>query len=172
MRTARFGIVEFLASAEIFVLAAMAYPLYRAAVDSASSLLSTAAAVIGAVLAAVYVALLVGSITSWRGAHTGQLVLDDQTLVRSGLYGLIRHPLYAGALVLWVAVSVADLSVVAAAVTLVFVVPTYIANIAREEEMMQAAFGDDYLKYRATVPRFIPSLRRGSLCGDRAPSRR
>jgi protein-S-isoprenylcysteine O-methyltransferase Ste14 len=168
MRTARFGIVELLASAEIFVLAAMAYPLHRAAVDSAPSFVSTAAAVIGAVLAAVYLGLLVGSITSWRGVHTGQLVLDDQTLVTSGLYGIIRHPLYAGALVLWVAVSVADLSIVAAAVTLVFVVPTYLANIAREEQMMQTAFGDDYLKYCATVPRFIPSLRRGSVSEDGA----
>ena len=160
-RATRFGIVELLAALETLVLAAIAYLLYRAAVDSGPSTARTVAASIGALLALVYVALLVGSIASWRGVHSGHLVLDDQTLVTTGLYGTIRHPLYVGAFVLWAAVAVADLSIVAATLTVVFVVPTYLAYITREEEMMRVAFGDAYQSYCSRVPRFIPSLRRG-----------
>jgi protein-S-isoprenylcysteine O-methyltransferase Ste14 len=160
-RAARFGIVELLAALETLVLAAIAYPLYRAAIDSGPTTARTVAASIGALLALVYVALLVGSIASWRRVHSGHLVLDDQTLVTTGLYGMIRHPLYVGAFLLWAAVAVADLSPVAAALTVVFVVPTYLAYITREEEMMRIAFGDAYQSYCSRVPRFIPSLRRG-----------
>ena len=59
------------------------------------------------------------------------------------------------------AVSVADLSIVVAALTVAFVVPTYLAYITREEEMMRNVFGDAYQSYCSRVPRFIPSLRRG-----------
>jgi protein-S-isoprenylcysteine O-methyltransferase Ste14 len=112
-------------------------------------------------LAVLYVALVVGSIASWRGAHSGHVVFDGQELVTTGLYGRIRHPLYAGALVLWTAVAVADLSIVAGAVMLVFVVPTYLAYISREEEMMVMVYGNDYRDYCSKVPRFVPSLRQG-----------
>lgn len=160
-RAAEFGIVEFLAALETVVLAAVAYPLYRMANDVAPTPGRTAAAGTGALLAAIYVALLVGSVASWRGVHSGHLVVDAQALVTTGLYGIIRHPLYVGAFVLWVAVAVADLSLIAAAVAILYVTPTYLVYIHREEEMLQGAFGDAYLNYCSRVPRFVPSLRRG-----------
>ena len=46
-RVTRFGIVELLAASETLVLAAMAYRLYRAAIDSAPSTARTVAATIG-----------------------------------------------------------------------------------------------------------------------------
>jgi protein-S-isoprenylcysteine O-methyltransferase Ste14 len=160
-RTSRFGFVEFLAALETVALGGLAYPLYYAAIDSHPSLVRTAAAIIGACLATLYVALLVGSIASWRGVHSGHVVLDGQTLVTTGLYGMIRHPLYAGAFALWAAVAVADLSIVAGAVMLVFVVPTYLAYINREEAMMVTVYGNDFRDYCSAVPRFVPSLHRG-----------
>ena len=153
--------VEFFAALETVALGGLAYPLYNVAIDSSPSSARTAAAGLGACLAVLYVALLVGSIASWRGVHSGHVVLDDQTLVTTGIYGRIRHPLYAGALALWAAVAVADLSIAAGAVMLVFVVPTYLAYINREEEMMLTVYGNDYRDYCSKVPRFVPFLRQG-----------
>jgi protein-S-isoprenylcysteine O-methyltransferase Ste14 len=156
-RAARFGLVEALASFEVVVLAAVAYPCYRAAVDSPNSSIRTAAALVGAVLAVVYLALLVAVLASWRGVHTGAIVVEGQQLVTGGIYGIIRHPLYTGAFVLWVGVAVANLSLPAAGVFLFFVVPTYLLYIEREERMLKSAFGDAYQQYCATVPRLLPT---------------
>jgi protein-S-isoprenylcysteine O-methyltransferase Ste14 len=161
-RAAKFGIVEFAAAFEVVVLAGVAYPVYRTAVHMASSRVGTATACIGAFLALIYAALLFGAIASWRQVHSGHLVLDDQALVTTGLYGIIRHPLYVGAFLLWVAVAVANLSLVAAAVMLLFVVPTYVLYIRREEETLEEVFGDAYRNYCRRVPPFIPFPRRGT----------
>jgi protein-S-isoprenylcysteine O-methyltransferase Ste14 len=162
VRAAKFGIVESAAAFEVVVLAGVAYPVYRAAADMASSRVGTVAACTGALLALIYAALLVGSVASWRRVHSGHLVLEDQELVMTGLYGIIRHPLYAGAFLLWAAVAVGNLSIVAAAVMLLFVVPTYWLYIRREEETLEEVFGDAYRNYCRRVPRFIPSPRRGT----------
>jgi protein-S-isoprenylcysteine O-methyltransferase Ste14 len=156
-RDARFGLIEALASFEVVVLAAVAYPCYVAAVDSPHSSLRTAAALVGAVLAALYLVLLAAVLASWRGVHTGAIVVEEQQLVTSGIYGIIRHPLYTGAFVLWVGIAVANLSIPAAGVFLVFVVPTYLLYIEREEAMLTSAFGDAYREYCATVPRLSPT---------------
>jgi protein-S-isoprenylcysteine O-methyltransferase Ste14 len=156
-RAARFGLIEALASFEVVVLAAVAYPCYRAAVDSPNSSVRTAAALVGAVLAIVYLVLLAAVLASWRGVHTGAIVVEEQQLVTSGIYGVIRHPLYTGAFVLWIGVAVGTLSLPAAAIFLLFVVPTYLLYIAREERMLRSAFGDAYRDYCATVPRLVPT---------------
>jgi protein-S-isoprenylcysteine O-methyltransferase Ste14 len=155
-RTARFGVVEILAAFEFVVLAVVAYPVYRAAIDSTNSTFRTAAAVTGATLALLYVGLLVGVLVSWRDVHTGAIVVEDQQLVTTGIYGIIRHPLYTGAFVLWAAVALANLSLLAAVLFVFYVVPTYRVYMGHEERMMKAEFGDAYTQYCARVPRLLP----------------
>lgn len=156
-RTARFGFVEALAGLEVVVLAAVAYPVYRAAVDSVNSPIRTAAAPVGAVLAIVYLLLLMAVLGSWRGVHTGAIVVERQHLVTSGIYSVIRHPLYTGAFVLWIAVALANLSIPAAAIFIIFVMPTYLVYMRHEESMLETAFGDAYREYSARVPRLLPT---------------
>ncbi|HKV55592.1 MAG TPA: isoprenylcysteine carboxylmethyltransferase family protein [Candidatus Binataceae bacterium] len=81
-----------------------------------------------------------------------------RALVRSGLYRYIRHPIYAGELVLllgWPFQYCAPVTLVlAVAIGLLFVNRL----IRREEADMMAEFGDAYAAYRRLTDRMIPNL--------------
>ena len=64
------------------------------------------------------------------------------------------------ALLIWCGLSVCFLSPEAAAVTFVYVVPSYLLYIRSEEAMMLDSFGDAYRRYRQFVPMLLPRPRR------------
>jgi len=113
-------------------------------------------------------ALLVAAVPlyAWVFHHLGLNVTDtvvtrrDATLVRSGPYRFVRHPLYAfGALVLagW-ALLTANLFVAAAGT----VAAALLARRTRiEEAHLIERFGDQYRAYMATTGGFVPRPRRG-----------
>lgn len=86
-------------------------------------------------------------------------VRDGQALVRTGIYGQIRHPIYAS-LVLWAAAQPFLLQNVvagwagAAAVALIWLV-----RVPREEAMLLDAFGSEYGQYAARTGRLLPRRR-------------
>lgn len=76
------------------------------------------------------------------------------TLVRSGLYGRVRHPIYAGALLIFVGLTLvrpAPTVLVASAAGLAWAIVQ-----ARLEELDLVQRLPAYLAYMAEVPRFIP----------------
>lgn len=82
-------------------------------------------------------------------------IYEDQRLVTSGAYRIVRHPLYAS--LIWMsygaALVYANLAAVAAT-TLVFL-PMMIARARREEEVLLLEF-PEYADYRNRVKMFIP----------------
>ena len=92
-------------------------------------------------------------------------VWEDHELVRTGAYGVVRHPIYASLLVMlaatllrftrwpWVLFSVA-----------LFITGTEI-RIHAEERLLAARFGDAFAAYRARVPAYIPIPFRGGAGG-------
>jgi len=76
-------------------------------------------------------------------------------IVSTGVYRFTRNPMYLGMAVLYIALAIAADSVVA----LVLVVPAVAiiryGVIAREERYLEAKFGDDYRRYKATVRRWL-----------------
>lgn len=84
---------------------------------------------------------------------------ETQTLVTSGIYGIIRHPIYA---VVWLTALAQLLMLgnwIAAPSCLIFFLPVYLRRIPREEQMMIDTFGDQYRDYMKTtgsiIPRFV-----------------
>jgi len=104
--------------------------------------------------------LIVWTITSWRQLFVGHAVLADQKLVTKGAYGVVRHPVYLAALLIWCGLSLCFLSAEAAIVTSLYVLPAYLLYIRSEEMMMLDFFGDEYRRYRQQVPMLLPRLRR------------
>lgn len=80
----------------------------------------------------------------------------DAGLVTSGVYGLVRHPMY-GALLLGSA-GLCALGPVPARVAFTALLLVLLdAKARREETALRAKFGEEYADYESSVPRFLPS---------------
>lgn len=84
---------------------------------------------------------------------------DEHRLVTTGIYGRIRHPIYAS-LVLWAAAQPALLqNLIAGSSGGVATALIWLLRVAREEKMMLEEFGGDYREYMARTGRLIPMRR-------------
>ncbi len=153
----RFGIVEAAALLEPPVLAVTTYVLLvnREKPSAVSGAEATAAAT-GALVAFAGLALVIWTLLSWRELFVGHAVLGGQQLVTGGAYGLVRHPVYLGALLIWSGLSLCFLSAPAAVITAIYVTPAYLLYIRSEEKMMLQSFGDRYRRYRQKIPMLMP----------------
>jgi protein-S-isoprenylcysteine O-methyltransferase Ste14 len=77
---------------------------------------------------------------------------DDEPFSASGPLAYIRHPLYAGGLLL-LAALVADAR---SAWTLLFATLYILIGLRFEERALLRRLGPDYARYRATVPALLP----------------
>lgn len=90
-------------------------------------------------------------------------VREGQELVTDGIYGVIRHPIYAG-LWLWALANPLLLrNWIAGWAMLIAFLPLYVSRVPREEEMMLAEFGEAYREYMERTERILP--RRWPLTG-------
>jgi protein-S-isoprenylcysteine O-methyltransferase Ste14 len=83
---------------------------------------------------------------------------DGHQLVTAGIYGRVRHPIYA-ALTLWAIAQPFLLpNVLAGLGGVVASLLMWCVRVPREEQMMLERFGDEYRQYMARTPRLIPRL--------------
>ena len=93
--------------------------------------------------------------TSGRNTQEGQVASQLNT---TGLYSVVRHPLYLGNFLIWYGVALFARSWwVAAFIPLVFWL-YYERIIFAEEEFLRAKFGAAYLAWTERTPAFIPKL--------------
>ena len=79
-------------------------------------------------------------------------------LVTNGIYGYVRHPQYLGFLLLTAGINF--LWVTFSTVLLWPIIAFLYFRLAREEEeKLEENFGEEYRKYKNTVPMFIPHVR-------------
>jgi protein-S-isoprenylcysteine O-methyltransferase Ste14 len=78
-------------------------------------------------------------------------------LVTSGVYGRIRHPVYASLTLFLTGTLLVGLN---AATLLFFVlfIAALAVRITREEKFLLEKFGEDYAQYARRVPRFLPRI--------------
>jgi protein-S-isoprenylcysteine O-methyltransferase Ste14 len=84
-------------------------------------------------------------------------IQPGHTLVTSGVFGIIRHPSYLGALVIslgWGLAFRSGVGVLLAAL----MIPPILARIRAEERLLREEFGAEYDAYRARTSRLIPGL--------------
>jgi protein-S-isoprenylcysteine O-methyltransferase Ste14 len=156
----RFGVVEAVTLLEPAILATAAYVLLiNRKAPSSASVGEATAALAGGLVAVWGLVLIAWTFSSWRELFVGHAILADQKLVTGGAYGLVRHPVYLAALLVWSGLSVCFLSPEAATVTALYVVPSYLLYIRTEEAMMLESFGDEYRRYRQRVPMLLPRPR-------------
>ena len=77
---------------------------------------------------------------------------DEGHVVESGVYGLVRHPLYLGAMMMFCSHIFLGQNWLVVVGTIVVVVCCYLLMLADEQQNVEA-FGDDYNRYMQRVPR-------------------
>lgn len=115
-------------------------------------------AVLGAVLTCVGVAIAIWARTILGGNWSGMVtVKQDHTLVRTGPYTVVRHPIYSGLTLalLGTALAIGEYRALAA-VGIVF--GMFIAKSRTEERFMTEEFGREYEDYRRETSAIVPFI--------------
>ena len=87
-------------------------------------------------------------------------IREGHTLVTTGVYARIRHPMYTAHWIWAVAQALLLQNWIAGPALLVVFVPFCVYRIPREERMMVEQFGEEYEAYMAHTGRLLPPLGR------------
>jgi protein-S-isoprenylcysteine O-methyltransferase Ste14 len=89
--------------------------------------------------------------------YSGHLsVKAGQKLVQHGPYRLIRHPAYAGYLLMSLGISLGYSSLAGVASILALLLPGLVYRMKVEENLLNGHFGESYRQYIITTKRLIP----------------
>jgi protein-S-isoprenylcysteine O-methyltransferase Ste14 len=83
-------------------------------------------------------------------------VRERHTLVTTGVYALVRHPMYAGFWLMALGQALLLPNWIAGPAGLVGFGILFFGRVGREEEMMMTAFGDEYRTYMRRTARVVP----------------
>jgi protein-S-isoprenylcysteine O-methyltransferase Ste14 len=109
-------------------------------------------------LAAGLLVRIAAILTLGRSFSANVAICATQTINRSGLYAIVRHPSYLGMEIIFVAAGVNSCDW--AGVAVAFIPPTLavLYRIHVEEAALLGAFGDDYTDYARTTKRLLPGI--------------
>ena len=83
----------------------------------------------------------------------------DHELVRSGPYRIVRHPIYAGMLAMYLATALIRSSWPLALIGLaIFVTGTEI-RVRIEDRLLASRFGQRFEEFKASTPAYLPFVR-------------
>jgi protein-S-isoprenylcysteine O-methyltransferase Ste14 len=78
-------------------------------------------------------------------------------VISSGVFRIVRHPIYTGAILFYLGAILTTLSLASAAFSLLIIL-FYIFICKYEERILTEAFGDDYLEYKKKTGMLFPKL--------------
>lgn len=84
-------------------------------------------------------------------------IYDDHTLVRSGVYRVVRHPLYASIMLMLLGGAVMYRNIICGVLTVFIFIPFMTLRAKQEEELLLKRF-PDYTEYRNQTGMFVPKL--------------
>jgi len=93
---------------------------------------------------------------NWSPSVSG--VRKDTSLVTTGPYGFVRHPIYLGIFVSLSAMALMAANLLVLLPTVALLIALY-ASIDEEEAILLDRFGDEYREYKKHTPKVIPKVR-------------
>ncbi len=109
-------------------------------------------------IAVAVVALIVALMLVKSGHRVAGKQNDPGAVVSDGAFAYRRHPLYLGSILAYFCLTVFTASLFSLGMLVViFVFYNYIAGY--EEKLLEARYGDDYVRYRRDTGRWIPKVR-------------
>jgi len=98
-------------------------------------------------------------------AKTGLRIVFDEVrekpeVINTGVFSLLRHPIYLASILLYLAFLIFKLSLASFIMWIVIIL--FYHFIARyEEKLLLEQFGSDYENYKHSVPMWIPTFKKG-----------
>ncbi len=83
-----------------------------------------------------------------------------ETLNKTGIYSMVRHPLYLGNYLMWIGIVVFTFNLYFVVIVSLAFWLYYERIMFAEERFLEKKFGDDYLNWSKKVPAFFPSYRK------------
>ena len=116
-------------------------------------------AAIGLPLAWAGIALRITSVTT-LGSMFNPLVAihDHHVVVEHGPYRFLRHPSYAGVLLLWIGIGIATANAAALVIIVSLRLAGYVRRINVEETTLAQGLGDAYSRYAHGRRRLVPGI--------------
>ena len=92
---------------------------------------------------------------------SGHVVVQHEqhpgTVVSTGAFRYVRHPLYLASNLTYLGVTVSTLSLLSLALLLIIIAfHDYIASY--EEQQLEAEFGEDYVSYKSRTGKWVPGI--------------
>jgi protein-S-isoprenylcysteine O-methyltransferase Ste14 len=91
-----------------------------------------------------------------RGGATGAPTDPTKHLVVTGIYRWVRNPIYLGGALVLLGVSLSRQSPTLLLAAVLFLPIMHFTVVRGEERRLERDFGAEYLKYKRSVPRWIP----------------
>lgn len=105
------------------------------------------------------VVLLIWARRLIRGMYSGHVeVTSDHKLIVSGPYHYVRHPSYAGFVLIALGIAVGYGSITGMAAILFLLLPGLAYRIRTEEHLLENHFGEEFRAYARQVKKLIPGL--------------
>jgi protein-S-isoprenylcysteine O-methyltransferase Ste14 len=106
-------------------------------------------------LAAAFFLVKSGHVVISHGNH-GHL---PASLVVTGAFRHVRHPLYLGCLLTYFGLAVATASLLSLALLIFAIIPFYNFIAAYEENLLEKMFGESYLAYKQQTGKWLPKMK-------------
>ena len=85
-------------------------------------------------------------------------VREKQTLITSGVFKYMRHPMYSAHWLWGIAQALLVYNWISGLASLAIFIPLYLLRVPREEKVMLNEFGDEYRQYMRRTGRVTPRL--------------
>lgn len=91
------------------------------------------------------------------GRNTADQLADE--LNTTGIYSMVRHPLYLGNFLMWLGVALLTENIWFVCFFIFLYLVYYERIMFAEEQFLRRKFGDAYVQWASRIPAFIPSFR-------------
>ena len=86
-------------------------------------------------------------------------VREKPVVIRKGVFSIVRHPIYLGAILFYVSLLIFSFSIIATFIWLMIVI-FYVYLCKHEERLLIDKYGKDYEAYMSEVPMLIPRIKK------------
>jgi len=145
------GIFRFFAFESILVLILLNYPLWFKNPFSFHQVISWILLILSFIVA------VVGFYIFYSKGKPADQMEDTSSLITTGLYNYIRHPLYLSLILMGFGILAKDAGIIQWIFTLINFIALILTARVEEKEMIMK-FGDDYNKYMKRTKMFIPFI--------------
>jgi len=84
---------------------------------------------------------------------------EELVLIKSGVFSIVRHPIYLSAILLYLGFIILSLSIISFCIWIIIILFYYFIS-QYEEKLLIDKLGSQYEEYMNEVPMFIPRIKR------------